>query len=267
MLSSINQKNINNSNIIVVIIILFLALNCSSNRIKVEYGVFQFSIHQDKPVFVDEYLYPKANKSYQQLNQDDKQWFLIDWNNNGKYHEIGIDYLGLKTVNQLKPILSLLNNRNYVKIDQDNYIIAKIDDFQSIRRAKQSGKIQLSSISRFNNIKLINGEAYSLKTDDENETYVIYFWATWCRPCINTLKNIDIEKLKTNSIRFIPIAYNCSNIEKFLNDNHLNFQALEISEESAELYNLNSLPRYFVFDKFGKLLNNNSVNIDEYLKS
>jgi thiol-disulfide isomerase/thioredoxin len=232
--------------------VLFLLCSCGKSGEKViQTGLFSFAVFQNKPVFEEEYLYPQVAKKYRLLSQQGIQWYLIDWNDDGRYDEPNIDYMGLSDNTALRPVLTRLKATNSFKVDDQTYAVDSTSDYQIARRIKFADEVELSTITRFNQIELINGEIFDLAP--KKERTILYFWATWCQPCIRTLKEVDLKKLERDDVELIPIAYDCTNVERFLNENDLEFSPLEISEQSADLYNLNALPKQYVFDQDGSL--------------
>ncbi len=120
---------------------------------------------------------------------------------------------------------------------------------------------ELNMISEFTPIQLENGKTFY--PEIVKDSTVLYFWATWCRPCIETLKNINVQELESKGIEIIPIAYNCSGTKEFLKTNSLNFRDLIISEKSAKVYNIKALSKQYTFLKNGKISDEN-VNLKEY---
>ncbi|MCX8080103.1 MAG: TlpA family protein disulfide reductase [Bacteroidia bacterium] len=43
-----------------------------------------------------------------------------------------------------------------------------------------------------------------------DSTYVINFWATWCKPCVQEMPDLweESEKFNTKKVRFVPISLN-----------------------------------------------------------
>ena len=124
-----------------------------------------------------------------------------------------------------------------------------------------SDLVELNTITELTPIELSNGDIFYPET--KKDSTVIYFWATWCRPCVETLKNIDINKLENSNIEIIPIAYNCSGTKEFLNKNELTFEDLTISEQSAKHYNIKSLSKEYTFLK-NKSVSNKNVKSEKF---
>ncbi len=121
----------------------------------------------------------------------------------------------------------------------------------------------------------LNGNKLTLsKFIEQNKGKVIYvdIWASWCRPCIEEFpqSRILIEKLKTRDIQFIYLSIDDENIKwknasrkhrlpdkySFMVDNRKTSKFLE------EL-DFNTIPRYLVFNRAGKLEYKNAPRLSD----
>ena len=246
-----------------ILILITIAYSCKlkSQNEEIKYEEFSFATYDNEPVFEDEYLYEIVQKKCLIENVNGIEIYNCDWNNNGKYRELGIDYLGVKSKLEKKPTLIKFDTLNCIKINGINYEYTFDGKNSKLKKASNVKESKLSLITKLTPIELENGKTYYPKI--KSDSTVIYFWATWCRPCVETLKNIEVTKLEKQGINFIPIAYNCSETYEFLEKNNLNFEDLIISEKSAKAYNINSLSKQYTFLKNGDLSDKN-VNLDKY---
>ena len=82
---------------------------------------------------------------------------------------------------------------------------------------------------------------------------IINYWATWCRPCIKEMPEIENDKKKLSQIyNFVLVSD--ENMEKILDfttsrEFDLNFFK---SKKSNEIVGVYSLPTSFVYDEKGK---------------
>jgi hypothetical protein len=222
-------------------------------------------VYKNAPIFEDEFLFPKELKNCLKIKDKNLEWFLVDWNNNGLYDEFGIDYLGLQSKLDEKPLLTILKERNYIKVDTQNYVIANISNYRNARKAATDKEVDLTSMTKFVPIELTNKE--SLIPEFKTDFTIIYFWATWSRSSKEVLLFLDYNKLKEASIDFIPIAYNCSNVERFIKENNLHFPPFECLAQGVEAYHLRSATEQFIFDQKGNLLNSDEINLEDYFKN
>lgn len=211
---------------------------------------FEFATYKDEPVFEDADLYTKKSKNIEVVTYDNLKIYLIDWNENGDFYEIGKDYIGVKPSSEPTPVIHILKDTN--SINYNGIIYTSITSNRSLsisKTKKETTHADLYIIDRYIPIALRDGLVLNPKF--ERDTTVIYFWATWCLPCIETLKTlgpIDAE-LKAKGIDFIPVAYNCSNTAQFLKENSLPYKDYQITPEMSKLYHIYNLSKQFTFLK------------------
>ena len=245
----------------IVIIATIWSCKPSYQTPKTDLQAYKFAILEDEPIFEDEYLFEKEEKKCLVERINDINFYHCDWNNNGNYKEIGIDYVGIKSKLENKPTLVKIDSTNHININGQNYIYKSTDITNKLVETKTKQNSILNLVTKLSPILLENGEYFLPETNSDST--VIYFWATWCRPCVETLKNIDFQKLEKSNITLIPIAYNCSKSANFIKKNKLKFQDLIISEKSALDYNIKSLSKQYTFLKNGEISNKN-VNLKKY---
>jgi len=218
---------------------------------------FEFAVYKDQPIFVDTYLYDKVSKQTQIVAVGDLQLYLVDWNGNDDFDEVGIDYIGTKTKLEMKPTLEQMKDSNYINWNGKTYAVVKKDDVFSADIVQFQSDVSLNLVDQYFPVELIDGEL--LQPEFKKDTTVIYFWATWCGPCIKTLKNIgpNIEKLNAQGIDFIPVAYKCSDSKEFLTKNNLPFEDHIVTEKSAKYYNIQNLSKQYTFLADGQISEKN----------
>ena len=241
--------------IIISLLLFGFLASCSK---QVETHIFKFSVDENKPVFIDEYLFETENKNSIKLTSGKIEWYLIDWNNNGIYDEVGIDYFGVKSPFKYRPVISVLEDKNYINHNGETYIIDKKNKFRRLVKAKFQMNNNISYISNFIPIELSNGKILNEDILRDYDKTIIYYWATWCAPCVEKLEQMELlkEKLENDKINFIPIYYKCSSssVNELLDKKNLTFDPIEVSELSALNYQISALPEVYVFNKQGKLI-------------
>jgi len=102
------------------------------------------------------------------------------------------------------------------------------------------------------------------------KTIILEFWATWCRPCINTIPHLNdlVEKLANDSVIFISITKeNPEKIESFLKVKEIkSFIAIDFNGTTNANYKINFIPRAFVIDSNGLIVwQGHPANLNEQI--
>ncbi|MDP1817611.1 MAG: TlpA disulfide reductase family protein [Leadbetterella sp.] len=161
----------------------------------------------------------------------------------------------------------------------ENYCIVNPNSFhfdfiQVFLKQKQSLSTQKFEINAVN----LNNEKFEAKKYSE-KIILIDFWATWCGPCIAA--NPYIEKIKSKyqgKVKVIKISIddNWVHWERFVRDKDGNLDdnyilTKESFESEIKKFNLISVPRYWIVDNVGKVINMEAPRpmqdeLDNYLK-
>mgnify|MGYP003785050647 CR=1 FL=1 len=92
----------------------------------------------------------------------------------------------------------------------------------------------------------------------EGQIVVLYFWATWCSPCVSVFPYYDelYMKYKNNALCWIAITDDPQEkLEAFLNKIDINFWiGRDDSKQSFENYKIDSRPRIFIINKNGNII-------------
>lgn len=123
----------------------------------------------------------------------------------------------------------------------------------------------------FNNYKNFEGGKTSL--DDFKGKYVyINLWATWCGSCYESIPSINKYVKKYKDIKFISIAWQDDEKKwkKVVKERQFDgVQLLANADDNSffDDYRVNSVPKYILLDKDGKIIINNPPSpSDKYLK-
>jgi thiol-disulfide isomerase/thioredoxin len=109
------------------------------------------------------------------------------------------------------------------------------------------------------------GKTYRL-SDFKGKLLYIDVWATWCGPCkreIPSLKELE-EAYHGKDVQFISIStdQDPKAWEQFIQKNTMSglqlHQSLNMDESVSKLYNVNSIPRFLLIDKQGKIISSDA---------
>lgn len=112
----------------------------------------------------------------------------------------------------------------------------------------------------------VNGQKVAL-SDFPDKVIYIDFWATWCGPCFNEMPALLalMDKYKDKEVVFISISLDESNKHKewkqIIEEKQLKGIQLFAGEKEkllSKTYGINSIPRFMLIDKTGKIDNLNA---------
>lgn len=107
-------------------------------------------------------------------------------------------------------------------------------------------------------LKDLNGKEVSL-SDFKGKKVMLNFWASWCRPCISEMP--DIQKLynETKDSDLVILAVNLgeekATVKSFTDINKYNFTVLlDLEEIAGRQYSITAIPTTFFIDKEGNIV-------------
>ena len=141
-----------------------------------------------------------------------------------------------------------------------------------------SSRPEGSEIPDFN-ILDINEKPVSFKSICNRPVVYVDVWSTWCVPCCKEIPFVAklVEKYKDNpNIKFVSLSIdkNRSNWKKFLAKQEDKWEQFLVAEDLQRhffnIFAINGIPRFMVFDGRGRIININEVrpsadNIEEIL--
>ncbi len=93
----------------------------------------------------------------------------------------------------------------------------------------------------------------------KGKVVLIDFWATWCGPCRMTIPHVEAiyEKYKDKGVEVLGVNLDQGNVEKvqqFIKDYGMKYLVIaDPNSNVASLYGVNSIPRFFIVDKNGRI--------------
>ncbi len=130
--------------------------------------------------------------------------------------------------------------------------------------------LQIGAPSPLFNLADTSGKFYQLEAMKGKVIY-IDLWASWCGPCkaeTPHLKKIYDQFKNDNKIQFISVAsFDAKNRKeryKIIKEDKMDWLQLEDTSDSfAKSYFANSIPRFIIIDKQGKIVDNDAVRPSE----
>lgn len=208
-------------------------------------------IYENEPIYKDTYLYPTEVKNVTNRKINDYDIFFTDWNNDSIFTEVGVDYFGFNIEGESLPKLFLLDTVNHFMLN--GKVLAYCPLANNIEDAKHPGGDIPTFIDQLLPLPLIENDTIKFDLEDD---VILYFWASWCAPCIQKLEKINLEwdAWSNKKYRFIPVALESSksSIEKIYERKKFKFP-MNIGEYSnVQTYSVNSFPKIYKFEN-GKL--------------
>lgn len=142
-----------------------------------------------------------------------------------------------------------------------------LDSLNDINKQKQ----KLILIDALNNsITDIKGNKIKIKKLLKDKPVVIDCWASWCKPCLAEMPySKELQEKYKEKVDFIFLSFDKDKTSWLLKLESLNFRGkhylLNKNFESnfANYFNINSIPRYLVFNKNGQLVSDDAPRPSE----
>jgi thiol-disulfide isomerase/thioredoxin len=206
-----------------------------------------FAHYDNAPVFEETYLYPKRPVNLTERTIQNQAVLLADWNGDSLFTEVGTDYYGFQWPGASTPQLYPLRTVNY---------FVRNDKLFEYRPANNSLLVVDGNappgtprfLDRLPTVELTDGSRPALA---EQPYVIIYFWASWCAPCLRTLRQVDEQwpNLSQKDVLFLPIALESSpeSIEKIYREQQFRFPRYLGAEVLKERFLVRAFPTAYVF--------------------
>ena len=120
----------------------------------------------------------------------------------------------------------------------------------------------------------IDGEKVRLDTLAEDKPLLLYFWATWCKPCRKTQPKVAaLAKEYKDRVKVVGINVggvdSPKDIKKYISRHRITYTMLiDHNDEAVKAYSVAAIPVVILLDKTGQiLLRDNEVpaNLEKFL--
>jgi len=111
-------------------------------------------------------------------------------------------------------------------------------------------------------VESLKGEDVSLQ-DFKNKTVLIDFWATWCKPCLNTMPQLQqlYQSYADKGLVVLGVSVDedevrIKKIKKWINKMGISYPVFSDSKEAPawHTFNVKAIPALFLIDKDGQIV-------------
>jgi thiol-disulfide isomerase/thioredoxin len=140
-----------------------------------------------------------------------------------------------------------------------SYELIDIDKDGSTIELKQTSII-IDFTNHFENIELEDLEKNKTDFKDlskPNKITVLYFWGTWCSPCLQQTDSISaFYNSNKNMMNFYSIHYggNIETIQKYKDLKKINFPIFKIDEANIKIAKVEGFPTFIIIDEKGVII-------------
>ena len=122
----------------------------------------------------------------------------------------------------------------------------------------------------------VDGKKVHLDKLAEDKPLLLYFWATWCKPCRKTQPKIaDLAKKYKDRVEVVGINVggldSPKDIKKYISRHRITYTMLiDRDDEAVKAYSVSAIPVIVLLDKTGKILfrdNEVPANLEKFLPS
>jgi peroxiredoxin len=137
------------------------------------------------------------------------------------------------------------------------HVNAALDDPQCASAAKQLESDDLHRQQADFTLMDLKGHSWTLH-DLRGQVVLVNFWATWCPPCRSEMPDLNALYNEFKDKGFVVLAISdeeADKVKSFIADNHFTYPVLlDPGRKVHEAYNVEGIPKSFVYDRDGKLM-------------
>jgi thiol-disulfide isomerase/thioredoxin len=120
----------------------------------------------------------------------------------------------------------------------------------------------------------VDGKEVSLDKLAEDKPLLLYFWATWCKPCRKTQPKVAaLAKKYKDRVKVVGINVggldSPKDIKKYISRHRITYTMLiDHNDEAVKAYSVSAIPVIILLDKTGKILfrdNEPPANLEKFL--
>jgi len=200
-------------------------------------------IHDENAVFKNTYISLNAKR----IDKATKEYLLSSYISRWIY----------KNYSSLDTVLALFN-QNF----PTSPYTASLDSLHAIERSKLNVTADQALAATISDT---TGNRMTLASFLKNKPVYVDCWASWCKPCIAQMPySTQLEKAYGDKITFIYLSFDKDKLSWQKKMKELSIQNNSYLVENnfgspfARYFNVNSIPRYLLFDKTGKPVNANA---------
>ncbi|MEO1438706.1 MAG: TlpA disulfide reductase family protein [Bacteroidota bacterium] len=223
-------------------------------RRKVQNATKPFYLLGTETLTAELYLGDQIQREVQTWRIDDSYFYLIDWNQNGSFTDLGVDQIAADKLKAWPPKLQPLKAQNTLQTDRKTVVFSPLEPLAlafDLSPSTDSVDLELISILpdclHLQNAELDNQLTAALNT---SEGLALYFWATWCQPCVKKIKLLETTDYFENGIQYIPICVKSSrsSLEALKAKNEWRFPPFLLADSEADALGIYQIPTTLILD-------------------